>query len=221
MSGGRIVSRLGRPLVLGLAGGIGSGKSAAAKVLGELGCLVIDSDAEARAALEREDVRRTLRSWWGDGVFDASGGVDRKAVGAIVFSDAAERRRLEGLIHPLIKRRRSAMIEGAEDRVGVVVDAPLLFEAGIDVECDAVLFIDAPREDREARVRARGWADGELARREGAQMPLDEKMRRSDAVVRNDADLQTLRARVRDAFVMILERVEAREGPGGGMGSGS
>jgi len=221
VSGGAIVSRLGRPLVLGLAGGIGSGKSAAAKMLGELGCLVIDSDAEARAALEREDVQRTLRSWWGDGVFDATGSVDRKAVGAIVFSDAAERTRLEGLIHPLIKRRRSAMIEGAEDRVGVVVDAPLLFEAGIDGECDAVLFIDAPEEDRAARVRARGWEEGELARRESAQMPLEEKRDRSDAVVRNDADLATLGARVRDAFVMILERVEAREARRKGSGGGS
>lgn len=178
----------GRPVVIGVAGGIGSGKSAVARAFAALGCVVSDSDAQAREALERPEVIAAVASWWGPGVLDGSGRVDRGAVAKIVFSEARERARLEGLIHPMIRRSRGALIAEASalGAPGVVVDAPLLFEAGLDGECDAVVFVEASRATRLERVAGRGWDPAELDRREAAQMPLAQKRARSGYVVDNE-----------------------------------
>lgn len=193
-------------LILGLAGGIGSGKSAVAAVLGELGFVVSDSDAGARAVLERPEVVAELVRAFGQSVLDASGKPDRKAIADAVFGDEARRRTLEQIVHPRLHEERATLIEAARARgaAGVVIDAPLLFEAGVDAECDAVIFVDTPRAVRLARVvEGRGWTEAELARREAAQMPLDEKRRRSHQVVANDGDMDALRARVRAAVEAI------------------
>lgn len=166
-----------RPLVIGLAGGIGAGKSHIARLFAAEGCAVSDSDALARRALDEPDVKAALVQWWGAGMLDAAGVVDRAAVARVVFADPAARGRLESLLHPRVHAARAHQIEQAA-LAGVpafVIDAPLLFEAGVDKECDAVVFIDCPRDERLDRVRARGWGEAELARREAAQWPLDRK----------------------------------------------
>jgi len=195
-----------RVMVIGMAGGIGSGKSTVARAFAELGCVVSDSDAEARAALERPEVIETVRSWWGDGVMTSEGGLDRGAIARVVFADPEARSRLEGLIHPLVHEARHALIERVRGEVSggrgpggeaggvippgmgvVIVDAPLLFEAGIEGECDAVVFVDCPREERLRRVKSgRGWSEEDFERREKAQKPLDVKRSASDYVVVND-----------------------------------
>jgi dephospho-CoA kinase len=187
---------------LGLVGGIGAGKSAVASILADMNYLVLDADKDAKAALDRPDVRGFLIGWWGSQIVGADGKVDRKRVGAIVFANPEERRKLEALVHPIVRADRSLLIDIArrEGRAGVVIDAPLLFEAGSDADCDAVLFVDAPYEQRLRRVLGRGWTAEELDRREAAQMPLEEKRRRSSAVIRNDADLAALRERVHAAL---------------------
>jgi dephospho-CoA kinase len=193
-------------LIVGIAGGIGSGKSAAANALADLGFLVVDSDAQAKAVLQRAEVRDQLVSWWGESILTPDRSVDRAKVAAIIFNAPAERARLEALVHPLIKASRAELVaaaragtEGGKDKTfrGVVVDAPLLFEAGVDAECDAVIFVDTPRAARLARVReTRNWDEAELTRREQAQLSLEEKKSRSQHIITNDADLATLRARV-------------------------
>lgn len=201
-------------MVIGLVGGVGAGKSAVARVLGEMGYLVIDADRDAKAALDRPEVVGTLVGWWGKGVLKEDGRVDRARVAEIVFSDAKERAKLEGLIHPLVKSERAGLLRRAaeEGRPGAVIDAPLLFEAGSDAECDAVIFVDAPRHVRAERVqRTRGWSVEELERREKAQVSLEEKRRRSDAVVVNDAGEAELEARVRGAERALRE---GRRAPG-------
>lgn len=199
-------------LILGLAGGVGSGKSAVAAILGEMGFVVSDSDAGARAVLEKPEVIEELVGAFGEGVLDAAGRPDRRAIADAVFGDEAKRRTLESIIHPRLHEERAKLVKGARavKAAGVVIDAPLLFEAGVDAECDAVFFVDTPRQARLARVaRGRGWSEAELARREAAQMPLDEKRRRSDHVIANDGDLDDLRARVRAA----LEAIGHARGP--------
>jgi len=164
--------------VIGVAGGVGSGKSTVARALGELGCVVLDSDAAAKAALDRPRVLETIMRWWGAGVVNAQGRADRGRIADVVFADRRERTRLEGLIHPLLKRDRAEAVAAARAgaHAGVVVDAPLLFEAGVDGECDAVIFVECPEEVRLARVaKSRGWDAAELARREAAQWPLEKK----------------------------------------------
>lgn len=182
--------------VIGLAGGIGAGKSEVARALADLGCHVIDSDQEARLVLERPDVKGQLVQWWGSGVLTADGKSNRAALADIVFKSPADRTKLEGLIHPLVQLRRSEFRRAAQaaGAKAVVVDAPLLFEAGVDKECDAVIFVDAPRAQRLARVQAaRGWSEAELDRREKAQMPIEEKHRRATHILQNTGTAQDLR----------------------------
>lgn len=203
-----------RPLVIGLAGGIGSGKSEVARAWADRGCLVFDSDREAKLALDRPEVREELVRWWGAEILGADGRVERGKVAAIIFGDAAQRARLEGLVHPLVKRTRGEMISqvDASRTPAVVVDAPLLYEAGLDKECDVVVFVDAPREQRLARVQAtRGWDPAELDRREKAQLPLEEKRQRADEVIRNDAGIDALGRAAGEA----LDRVLTSHGRGG------
>lgn len=197
-----------RPFVLGLAGGIGSGKSAAAAALAARGAYIIDFDREARAALDRPEVARALEQRWGRAIFTPGGAVDRAAVAARVFGQPAERAWLESLIHPLIWRTRDQAVAEARAHASLlaVMDAPLLFEAGLDRECDAVLFIEADRAARLERVRqTRGWDEPELDRREQAQLPLEAKRAASRWVVRNQSDPAELAVALGRIFDMIVE----------------
>lgn len=196
--------------VIGLVGGIGSGKSTvAAEIARQAGGIVIDSDKEAKAALDRPDVRDQLVAWWGRGVVGKDGRIDRGQVADIVFRRPEERERLEGLVHPIVRSTRAQAIERARAAGAsvAIIDAPLLFEAGVDRECDLVLYVDAPLEARVGRVKAtRGWDAAELERREKAQVPLEEKRQRSDDVVVNDGEPGALPGRVAD----LLQRIQGR-----------
>ncbi len=195
--------------VIGLTGGIGSGKSTVARVLADLGCFVTDSDAAAKAELNEPLVRDKIVAWWGEEVLDReTGRPDRSKIAAIVFNDASARKKLERVIHPRIEaRRRAAFASAPAGTKAFVIDAPLLLEVGLDRECDAVIFVDAPEEARRARVQAdRGWDASELARREAAQMPLDEKRNRADHIVCNEGDPGELTERVRQTLETIINR---------------
>lgn len=181
-------ARATRPIIIGLAGGVGSGKSTVARAFERLGCVVSDSDRDTDAVLARQPTRDQLRAWWGPDVISPDGSVNRSAVARIVFNDPEQRRRLEGLIHPQVRAARDDRIAEAarSGAPAVIIDAPLLFEAGLDADCDAVVYVDAPREVRLDRVqRTRGWDAAELDRREKAQLPLERKRSGSDYVVIN------------------------------------
>jgi len=204
--------------VIGLAGGIGSGKSTVADELERLGCVVSRSDELGRAALRDPEIRGRLVHWWGKDILDESGEVDRGKVAAIVFDDQRERERLEALVHPWIEARRQACFERAPaDAAALVIDAPLLFEAGLDRVCDVVLFVDAERSVRLRRVaESRGWGEAELTRREESQMPLDAKRSRADYVVQNDGAREELVERVRRILNEIIRIIEPpRDDPSG------
>jgi len=203
-----------QPKVIGLTGGIGSGKSEVGRILADLGCVVTCSDEEVREVLTKDDsIRETLVKWWGNSILDGKGGIDRQAVAQIVFSSPMERNRLEALIHPRIEVRRrenwadaqqAAMQRGTKISA-FVIDAPLLFEVGLDAECDAIVFVDASLETRAERVRiGRGWDAEELKIREKAQSGLETKRSRSDYVIRNDGSLDDLRKNVKRVLDMIL-----------------
>jgi dephospho-CoA kinase len=197
----------GKPII-GLAGGIGSGKSTVARLFGEMGCLVLSADEAVADAYRDPAVKSTLREWWGDEVFDNRGEVERRALGRIVFENPEAKRRLEGLIHPLVARQRQRAMEAAAGDAQVIAyvwDIPLLFEVGLDRQCDAIVFVEAPFEDRLRRVRAgRGWDDVELVRREKLQQPLDNKREMSNYIVQNTADVGFARKQVRDVLCAIL-----------------
>ncbi|MEL6797988.1 MAG: dephospho-CoA kinase, partial [Planctomycetota bacterium] len=160
---------MSKPMVIGIAGGIGSGKSTVARAVADAGCLLYDADAEVAKLYERDDVLATVREWWGDDIAPADTGLDRAKVAGIIFEDPAQRERLESYLFPLLADERAALIRRANDQgsPAVVIDAPLLYEAGLDTECDIVIFVDTPRDERLRRLMARsGWDAGELDRRE-------------------------------------------------------
>lgn len=176
--------------VIGITGGIGAGKSAVARILGDLGALVIDSDTMAHQELRSPEVVEAIKALWGDEVCTPGGEIDRAALGRRVFANPAELKRLEDLLYPRINRRRREIIasnSGRPEFRAVVLDAPKLHEAGVDKECDAVIFVDADDETRLRRVaQSRGWSQEELARREKMQIPLDKKRAMADYVVVNN-----------------------------------
>jgi dephospho-CoA kinase len=200
--------------IIGIAGGIGSGKSFVAQIFGELGCLVISSDDQVREAYRDPTVVATLRQWWGDEVLTPAGEVNKRVVAEKVFGQPAERERLEKLLHPMVNHAREQLMEAAASDPNVrafVWDTPLLFETGLNARCDAVVFVEAPQALRLARVAtSRGWDAGELARREKSQMPLDSKRNLSQYVVENTADADAVRGQVRAVLSRILERSVAK-----------
>jgi dephospho-CoA kinase len=199
--------------IIGIAGGIGSGKSSVAKIFGEEKCLVIDSDAAVSEAYKRPEVLEPVKQWWGPGVLQPDGQINRAKIAELVFSDPEQRKKLEALIHPLVhKARETLMAENAEDAQipAFVWDTPLLFEAGLNWQCDAVVFVESPLELRQERLaRNRGWKPGQLIQRENLQWPLDKKREISDYVVVNTADAEYARGQVRQ----VLSRILARHSP--------
>ncbi len=197
--------------VIGLGGGIGSGKSRVARILTDLGAAWINADDLAREAFLADDVKNAIRSLWGEQVFLPDGQVDRRAIAARVFASRSDLRRLEMVIHPWIARRRARIfttLAQRQDLMAFVADSPLLFEANLDAECDFVLFVDCRLDIRVQRLAAsRGWSPQELARREARQLPLDFKRDRADYVVNNNSDADTLAREVRDVFARMIRPV--------------
>lgn len=193
--------------VIGIAGGIGSGKSFVAGLFGELGCKVISADEQVREAYQDPQVKQTLHQWWGDEIFKSDGQVNKVAIGAKVFNQPEEKHRLEQLLHPMVNEARQRLMREADlaQVVAFVWDTPLLFETGLNRQCDAVVFVDSPRKLRLGRVlESRRWNEAELDRREKLQMPLDKKREISDYVIRNTADAPYARGQVREVLSRIL-----------------
>lgn len=197
---------------MGLAGGIGSGKTTVANFLSELGAAVIDSDALAHLEINSREVKAALGPWWGEGVFAPDGSVDRQKVAAIVFRDSAQRHRLEALLHPRIAVRRAQMMADFEKQPRVrmiVLDSPLLYETDLDLSCDAIIFVDSREDQRLTRSqKARHWTAEDVRRREKAQQPLEIKRTRADYTCDNNSTLAALREHVERIFSQIVS--EAR-----------
>ncbi|MBK8101437.1 MAG: dephospho-CoA kinase [Planctomycetes bacterium] len=178
------------PIVIGLMGGIASGKTAVAGLFTAHGLRHIDADRIAREVTMRPAVLAAIGRRFGTAVIAADGSLDRVALAARVFSDPTARHDLEALTHPPIRAAILAALQQARQAgASVLLDAPLLLEGGLIDQCDEVVFVDAAEAVRRARARARGWADDELARREAAQASLAVKMARATTTIHNDGDL--------------------------------
>lgn len=189
-------------ITIGLLGGVASGKSLVAEAFRELGAAILDGDRAGHEVLELEEVKQALRARWGERVFTAEGAVHRPAVAAIVFGPgaepAAERAWLETVTHPRIGELLLARLSelGQSRPPAVVLDAPLMLEAGWDRMCDLVVFVDAPPDLRRSRAVGRGWREEDFAAREGAQESLDRKRARADVVIDNSGSAAATRQQV-------------------------
>lgn len=186
--------------VVGLTGGIGSGKSTVSAMFRELGAEVIDADQLAREVVEPgtpalEEIGRRF-----PGVVDAQGRLDRAALGARVFADEGERRALEAIVHPRIRAemtRRTEALARAGQKV-VLYDAALLIENGLHRGMDGVVLVSAPEAAQRARLAARdGLDDAAISARLAAQLPLADKRAHATWVVDNGGSLEETRAQVR------------------------
>jgi dephospho-CoA kinase len=185
-----------RAPVVGIVGGVGSGKSALAKWAKEhLGAAVLDADAAGHRALELPEVKERIREQIGPDVFDAAGRVIRGRLAEVVFGPAerqqAARRQLEQIVHPVIRRDLERQMETAgRSHELIVLDAAVALESGWSNVCDAIVFVDVPAEVRRERVRrTRNWSPEELAERESSQMSLDDKRAAAEVIIDNSGSL--------------------------------
>ncbi len=203
--------------VIGLVGGIGAGKSAAASAFAELGAFVLDADAIGHTLLDQNPCRDIIIEVFGEGVlapYTTEGErrpVDRKALGTIVFADPFLLGRLEDILHPLMRRTFERAI-GREVRRGkhkaVILDAAILYEAEWNDLCDTVVFVDSTPENRLARLEAtRGWTAETLASREKAQGPLAEKRAEANHILANNDSPEALRAAAKALWPALLKPV--------------
>lgn len=192
--------------VIGLVGGIGSGKSAAAACMAELGAVVIDADAIGHDVLADAAVRAELMGRWGKQVLDPAGLIDRRVVAGIVFADPAELAFLNSLTHPHIARRiqeRIAAIRAQGQAPAIVLDAAVVLEAGWDRQCTHLVYVHAPPAQRAGRVQRRGWDEQAWRVRENSQISLDSKACRCEYSVDNSSSLSHLREQVHRIFRQI------------------
>ena len=189
-------------LVIGLIGGMGSGKSQVAAEFAKHGARVVNADEIGHEALRQGAIRDALVQRWGREVLDEKGAVDRRRVGRIVFSEETERRALESVVHPYIARRIGEEIEAARSDPSVtlvVLDAAIVLETGWSRECDRLVYVHAPRDVRLRRLAVqRGWSAKEVEAREHAQLSLAEKASRADDAVDNSGSPELLARQVED-----------------------
>ncbi len=183
---------------VGLTGGVASGKSAVAALLRELGAVVIDSDQLAREVVEPGTPGlAAVVEEFGETVLTGDGHLDRAALGSVVFGDEASRRRLEGILHPLIRARAAEAEAEAGPGALVVHDIPLLVETGQADRFDAVLVVDVPVETQvERMVRDRGWSAEDARSRVAAQADREERRAVATHVIDNTGTHDDLRERV-------------------------
>ena len=186
--------------VVGLIGGVGSGKSSAAEwVASRLTVFLVDADKAGHRALARPDVKESIRSRFGEDVFDNQGDIRRDRLAARVFGadegSRADRRDFEAIVHPIIREDLRGQLEAARRRGDVeliLLDAAVLLEAGWKDLSDAVVFIDAPLDQRQDRVAAaRGWSAEQHRKREASQLSLEEKRAAADLIVDNSGSIES------------------------------
>lgn len=205
-------------LLVGLTGGIATGKSTVSELLRRLGAEIIDADQLARDVVEPDQPAwREIVAEFGRGVLSPDRTLDRKKLGAIVFADPARRKRLEALTHPAIRARFQTRLDelAARGFAGIVVyDAPVMIEAGGYKSMDRLVVVITDEATQTARLRARdGTDDAEGRRKIASQMPLAEKAKLADYVIDNSGDREATAAQARRVFAALMADLTARSAP--------
>jgi dephospho-CoA kinase len=187
--------------VIGLIGGIGSGKSLVAVELARHGAHVIAADQLGHEALRQPAIHTRITERWGTEVLSEGGEVDRRRLAARVFADAHERRVLEAMVFPFIEQRIAEEIGAAQrqpEAAFIVLDAAIMLEAGWNKHCDRLVYVDAPRSMRAERLaRQRNWTEQDLETRERAQWPVAAKRGRADFVIDNSGTPENIKEQVK------------------------
>jgi len=192
-------------ILVGLTGGIATGKSTIAEMLERCGAILIEADALAREVVEPgKPAWRAIVELFGETVLKRDRSINRQVLGSIIFSNMKQRRQLERIIHPRVAREQARLTKAIArkyPKAVVIYEVPLLFEAGIDKRVDKIIVVTADRETQIARLKKRnGLSRTEAIRRIQAQLPLEKKIHRADHVLNGAFSRPLLRKQVRQLF---------------------
>jgi dephospho-CoA kinase len=193
-------------LVVGLTGGIGSGKSLAAQFFAELGALVIDADQLARDAIERgSDGFDELITTFGDSIL-SNGLVDRRALGELVFRDVDAKKKLEAIIHPIVRREFEEAVQSLERDQILIYEIPLLFETKAMERFDYIVTVEADMQLRKERLLKKGLRNSEVESRIAAQASREERVSIADQVFENNGSEDELLRSVENLWELLKMR---------------
>jgi dephospho-CoA kinase len=203
-------------MIIGITGSIGSGKSEVASVFQQEGAICLDADLIAKACLKKgEGGYKAVTSVFGEKIKDEKGCIDKQKLASIVFSDQEKLKTLNALIHPIVHsviKERIAEIKGENPEAIVVIDAPLLIEAGFHQITDRVILVASDEEAAFRRAAKRiGVTIEEVKKRFFSQLSFSEKAKIADVVILNKGTLRQLRVKAREVYLNITDREEKNQ----------
>ena len=193
--------------VIGILGGIGSGKSTIAAEFAKLGCKVIDADRIAHELLDEPVVREKVVGLFGQTVLDSSGKIDREKLAEAAFADDMILESLNRIIHPPVLQRTQELIEKFESQnqvKAIVLDMPLLAEVGWHKRCDKLIFVNCEKKLRLQRAKKMGFDENQVKIRENFQISLDNKASLADNTIENNSDFSAIAKQVTGIFSYIV-----------------
>jgi len=194
-------------IIIGLTGAVGSGKTTVARQFSALNCRVIDADELNHHVLTRPEIVKELVFFWGEEILVRDGTINRDAVGRIVFEDERELKKLTDLVHPLIFARTKEIIEsyqGDSQVAALVLDIPLLLEAGYERFCDYIVYVAVKEEIRHQRLSEnRGWSSKKIKNIEKLQISLDKKAQKADFTLDNNSSIPELAYQINNIFTTV------------------
>ena len=202
------MSKTAEKPIIGILGGIASGKSTVAREFAKLGCQVVDADAIAHELLETDTVKKKIVAAFGPDVLDETGNINHKKLAEIVFTDAHKLSFLNSLLHPPVLERAEEMIQLYYRRnkiKAIILDMPLLAEIGWAEHCDRLIYVDCNPKTRQERAKKAGLDKKQLKIRENFQISLDNKVKLADNTIENNSDFSALVRQVAEIFSEIMD----------------
>jgi dephospho-CoA kinase len=194
--------------VVGILGGIGSGKSTVSNQFANLGCAVIQADKIAHDVLEEQGIIDTISAVFGSDIVSSDGTVDRSKLAARVFEDSEQLEKLQTIVHPPvveISERLLTQYLSSPSIPAVILDVPLLLESGFDKRCNVLIFVESPDDLRFQRAAARkGLSEDQIKKRENFQISLDKKKQIAHYIIKNNSDLLVLAEQVVQIFSTMM-----------------
>lgn len=188
-------------MIIGLTGGIASGKSTVSKILKELGAIIVDADIKAKEISEREDVVAEAKNIFGNDIIDNNGKIDRVKLKEIVFSNKEKLKELNNLIHPKVVNEFKKIKESSNKNDIIIFDVPLLFETGMDKMCEKIILVFADKDTQIKRMIERDNIDKKLAEKIiNSQMSLEEKLKKSQIHIENNGTLEDLKKKAENIY---------------------
>lgn len=200
-----------KPAIIGITGGISSGKSTVSRMLASLGAEIVDADEMCHRLILVNKVKSKIIERFGDTVQDIYGKIDRSRLAEIVFQDKTCLDDLCNILHPIVIeqiRSKIAEIEKRGRRRAIVIDAALLEESGLSLMCDFMIFVNTVSDHRVIRSKiSRHWHDGELEKRERFQMSLEDKRKKADYVIDNNFTEENTFRQIKEFWQLYIEKI--------------